>query len=71
MSWFNVKWKVPVSSKLLNSAAARREFLRHGVYRSMRPGPALGSGSVEPHDSDTPGLIDVMGPPGNPSARLL
>jgi hypothetical protein len=30
MSWFSVKWKVPVPSKLLNSAAARREFFRHG-----------------------------------------
>ena len=30
VSWFSLKWKVPVLGKLLNSAAARREFSRHG-----------------------------------------
>jgi hypothetical protein len=29
LSWFSVKWRVAVSGKLLNSAAARREFSRH------------------------------------------
>ena len=29
VSWFSLKWKVPVLGKLLNSAAARREFSRH------------------------------------------
>jgi len=30
VSWFSVKWRVAVWGKLLNSAAARREFSRHG-----------------------------------------
>jgi hypothetical protein len=42
VSWFSVKWRVALLGKLLNSAAARREFSRHGVYRSMRSGPELG-----------------------------
>jgi len=29
VSWFSVKWRVAVFCKLLYSAAARREFLRH------------------------------------------
>ena len=30
LCWFSLKWKVAVLDKLLNSAAARREFSRHG-----------------------------------------